>query len=70
MTGSTRYSGHTLARAWLSVALASSKDTGRPQLDRTVLVEQYREGLRLVATDSHVLPTPARPKARWSPRWP
>lgn len=51
----TVYDARTLARGWLSVAVASGKDAGRPQLDRTIALEAYPEGLRLVATDSYVL---------------
>lgn len=51
----TVYDAATLARGWLSVAVASGKDTARPALDRTVSIEAYPEGLRLVATDSYVL---------------
>jgi hypothetical protein len=46
-----------LARAWLSVAEASSKDKARPALSRTVCVEFYADGVRLVATDSYMLLT-------------
>jgi hypothetical protein len=45
----------TLARGWLSVALASGRDKERPVLDRTVHIEHHPQGLRLVATDSRVL---------------
>lgn len=45
----------TLARGWLSVALAGGKDGDRPVLDRTVHIEQHAGGLRLVATDTQVL---------------
>lgn len=50
-------SAATLARGWLSVATAFSKDaTGnRPALYRTVHVQQYPHGLRLSATDSYLL---------------
>lgn len=51
----TAYDARTLARGWLSVALASSKDSGRPALDRTVSIESYPTGVRLAATDSYVL---------------
>jgi len=44
-----------LARGWLSVALASAKDGARPTLNRTVYIESYADGVRLVATDSHML---------------
>jgi hypothetical protein len=46
-----------LARGWLSVALAASNDAERPALFRTVAVESFPEGVRLVATDSYVLLT-------------
>lgn len=44
-----------LARGWLSVAEASSKDKARPALNRTVCVEFFQDGVRLVATDSYML---------------
>lgn len=44
-----------LSRGWLSVALASSTDKDRPQLHRTVCVEHFDHGVRLVATDSYIL---------------
>jgi hypothetical protein len=43
-----------IARSWLAVALASSKD-GLPAYDRTVHIEEHLGGVRLVATDTHVL---------------
>lgn len=46
-----------LSRAWLSVAEASSKDKERPALNRTVCVEFFSDGVRLVATDSYMLLT-------------
>lgn len=46
-----------LARGWLSVAEASSKDKERPALSRTVCVEFFADGVRLVATDSYMLLT-------------
>jgi len=46
-----------IARGWLAVALASSTDKGRPQLHRTVSIEEFSTGVRLVATDSVVLLT-------------
>lgn len=46
-----------LAPAWLSVAVASSKDAGRPALDRTVCLEQFETGMRITATDSYMLLT-------------
>jgi hypothetical protein len=53
----TTFDAGDFARGWLSVALASSNDEARPQLYRTVLVELYPEGVRLVATDSYMLLT-------------
>jgi hypothetical protein len=44
-----------LARAWLSVALASGNDDKLPVLYRTVAVEEFDHGARLVATDGYVL---------------
>lgn len=46
--------GATLARGWLSVALASNK-ADNAALDRTVYIEQHADGLRLVATDGYML---------------
>lgn len=46
-----------LAPAWLSVAVASSKDGSRPALDRTVCLEQFETGMRITATDSYMLLT-------------
>lgn len=44
------------ARAWLSVALASGNDKdGPPELFRTVAVEEFADGVRLVATDRYVI---------------
>ncbi len=57
MTETLTFDAGWLARAWLSVAEASSKDTGRPALDRTVCVEFFPDGVRLVATDSYMLLT-------------
>lgn len=44
----------TLAKGWRSVAIATSSDKDRPLLCG-VLVEQYPEGVRLVATDSYMM---------------
>lgn len=46
-----------LARAWLSVALASGTKDSLPAMARTVHIEEDRHGVRLVATDSYVLLT-------------
>lgn len=51
----TTYDARTLARAWLSVAVASGKDDTSPAIDRTVLIEAFPEGVRLVATDRYML---------------
>jgi hypothetical protein len=50
----TTFDATLLARGWLSVAIASSKDAERPVLHRTVYVEHYPEGVRLLATDSYI----------------
>jgi hypothetical protein len=47
----------TLALAWQSVAQASGSDRDEPTLDRTVAIEEYEHGIRLVATDRYVLLT-------------
>lgn len=44
-----------LARAWLSVAQASGTKDDVPALAKTVAIEEFDHGLRLVATDRHVL---------------
>lgn len=46
-----------LARAWLSVAQASGADKNAPTLNRTIAIEQYPGGVRLVSTDRYVLLT-------------
>lgn len=51
----TLFNAAPLARRWLSVAAASSKDN--PALDRTVCLEQFHEGLRITATDGYLLLT-------------
>jgi hypothetical protein len=51
----TMFFAGDLARAWLTVAIASAKDPDRPVLNRTVLIESFSEGVRLVATDSMVM---------------
>lgn len=52
-----RFDGPLFARAWQSVALASSTDKDLVQLNRTVAIEEYPAGVRLVATDRFVLLT-------------
>lgn len=49
------FNASELARGWLSVALASAKDEDRPALDRTISIEAFAEGVRIIATDSYVL---------------
>jgi len=53
----TLFDARHLARGWLSVALASAKDSDRPALDRTVAIEAYLTGIRVTATDSYMLLT-------------
>lgn len=50
-----RYDARYLARGWLSVALAASADRERPALCKTVSIERFPWGVRLVSTDSYVL---------------
>lgn len=52
-----RFDAPTFARAWQSVALASSTDKDLPQLNRTMAIEEYTNGVRLVATDRFILLT-------------
>lgn len=47
----------TLARGWLSVAQASANDKDLPTLHKTIALEVYPDGLRLVATDRYILLT-------------
>lgn len=58
-----RINAPTFARAWLSVAQASTSDRDLSTLDRTVAIEEYPSGLRLVATDRFVLLTAWVPSA-------
>lgn len=50
-----KFDSNEFAVGWLSVALASSTDKERPALCRTVFVEQFSTGVRLVATDSYLI---------------
>lgn len=52
-----RFDGPRLALAWLSVRQASASDVTAPTLDRTVALELYDNGVRLLATDRYVLLT-------------
>lgn len=49
------FNAWSLAKGWNSVALAQSTDKDRPTLYRTTLIEQFSDGIRLVATDSYLL---------------
>lgn len=44
-----------LAVAWLAVAIAAGNDKNRSVMHRTMCIQQYRGGVRLVATDSFML---------------
>lgn len=55
MTNEANYDAGVVARAWLSVALASGKDADVPALNRTVLVERFAAGLRFVPTDRYII---------------
>lgn len=52
---SKTFDGELLARAWLAVALASGKDATLPALNRTIAIEEFAHGVRLVATDRYVI---------------
>jgi hypothetical protein len=53
----TGFDGDEFARAWLSVALASGNDKDLVQLHKTVAIEEYPTGVRLVSTDRFILLT-------------
>lgn len=52
-----RFDAPTFARAWLQVANASASDPDLTILDRTLALEEYLHGMRLVATDRFILLT-------------
>ena len=53
-----RFDGPTLARGWLAVAQAFATDKKAPsQIYKTVVIEEYDDGVRLIATDMRVLLT-------------
>lgn len=52
-----RFDGPLLARAWLTVATAAGTSKDIPLLFKTVAVEAYDTGVRLVSTDTTVLLT-------------
>lgn len=51
----TTFNALHLSRGWLSAALACSTDKNRPQLNKTIAIETFAHGVRLVATDSYIL---------------
>lgn len=51
----TTFDALHLAPAWLAVAVAASSDADRPALYRTVSIELFPTGARLVSTDSYML---------------
>lgn len=53
----TLYDARDLAIAWLSVSTASDKDKLSPSTRKTVLIEQFFSGVRLVALDGYTLLT-------------
>lgn len=54
-TATLTFDARNLARGWLSVALAASKDKDRPILNRTVNIEALDTGVRLIATDGYMI---------------
>lgn len=60
------FDGLTFARGWLSVSLAASEDSDRPQLYRAVLLEEFDTGARLISTDSYWLAHTFVPSAEHS----
>jgi hypothetical protein len=52
-----RFDAPALALAWLSVAQASGSDSFLPTLHKTVALELYPSGVRLMSTDRYILLT-------------
>jgi hypothetical protein len=52
---SSTFDARQLAIGWLSVALASGADPKTPELNRTIAIEHFDEGVRLIATDRYLL---------------
>ena len=52
-----RFDAPTLARAWLAVATASGTNKLNATLYKTVVIEEYVHGIRLLATDRFILLT-------------
>lgn len=52
-----KFDAAVFAKAWLAVALASSTDKELPTLHKTVAIEVYDNGVRLLATDRYLLLT-------------
>lgn len=46
-----RLDGPLLARAWLAVATAASRDKNDPQVFKAMVIEEHPTGVRLIATD-------------------
>lgn len=55
IAGPVAFNAAWLARGWLAVAQASGVDKERPVLHKTISVELFADGVRLVATDSYLL---------------
>jgi hypothetical protein len=51
----TTFDALTLSRGWLSVTIASGSDPAHLVLNKTVSLEMFTHGARLVATDSYML---------------
>lgn len=49
------FDARELAIGWLSVAIASGADPKTPELNRTISIEHFDEGVRLIATDRYLL---------------
>lgn len=52
-----RFDAATLARTWLAVQHASARKDDLGALNRTIAIEEYPSGVRLVATDRYILAT-------------
>lgn len=49
------FDAKTLAVAWFSASLASGTDKDIPVLNSTLLLEEYEQGVRIIATDRYML---------------
>lgn len=52
-----RFDAPTLAHAWLAVSAAAATDKQLPLLHKSIVVEEYLHGVRLLATDRFILLT-------------